>query len=200
MNAYLVVLKPAKVALILFALAVLIAIAAIVGVAQFRNDKEHSVRQTEQQLSAMRDNLKKLSFDLATLQRLAAKYQQLTRLGLVGVADRDGWAQRLEGIYRDTRLPTTLSYTLAPPQAMNPQGDDAQTAYLKNVSHHDLTIEISAIHELELLDFIDKLNNDWRAPYRAETCQIARADTSEPIAGLQIRCTLQLYSIPGKAG
>jgi hypothetical protein len=199
MNAYEVVLKPARGALILFALSVIIAIVVVAGLARYRAAKEQAILQTEQQLNATRDNITKLTSDLDTINRLAEKYRKLTRLGLVGEADRDGWVQRLETLYRDTRLPPTLRYTLAPPQLINPQpvSPDAPSVYLNNVTHHDLALELSGIHDGEFLDFMDKLSADWKAPYRVDTCQISRE--AEVLTGLQIRCTVQLYSLPGKA-
>lgn len=198
MSAYAVVLKPAKVSLILFALSVVIAFAAVVGLARYRTEKEQTILKTEQQLLSTRENIRKLSYDLDSINRLAQKYQQLTRLGLIGEPDRDGWVQRLEAIYRDSRLPPTLRYTLAPPQLLNsqPVPADAPTAYLNNVLHHDLALELSAIHDGEFLDLIARLSTDWRSPYRIETCQITRE--AEVITGLQIRCTVELYSLPGK--
>ena len=198
MSAYAVVLKPAKVSLILFALSVVIAFAAVVGLARYRTEKEQTILKTEQQLLFTRENIRKLSYDLNSINRLAQKYQQLTRLGLIGEPDRDGWVQRLESIYRDSRLPPTLRYTLAPPQLLNPQPvpADAPTAYQNNVLHHDLALELSGIHDGEFLDFIARLNTDWRTPYRVETCQITRE--AEVTTGLQIRCTVELYSLPLK--
>lgn len=201
MNRYAVVLKPAKADLILFVLSVIIAVVAVLGLAKLRSDKELLISQTEQQLNNTRDTIKRLTYDLDSINRLAAKYQQLSRSGFIGTADRDGWVLRLESLYRDTRLPPTLRYTLAPPQLLNPQpvASEAPTAYQNNVSRHDLNLELSGLHEQELIDFIDKLSKDWRAPYRIETCQIARGEASEPIAGLQIKCNLELFSLPEKS-
>lgn len=196
MNAYQVVLKPARRALLLFALSVGIAITVVIGLAQFREKQQQAMMQTEQQLTDTRNEIRKLRYDLDTINRLAENYQRLARLGLVGKPDRDAWVESLKNLYRDTRLPTTLLYTLAPAQLMNiqPVAADDPKAYLNNVLFHDLTLELSAIHDGELLDFMDKLNQDWKAPYRMESCFIARE--AEPSSGLQIRCVLQIYSIP----
>jgi hypothetical protein len=198
MNAYGVVLKPAKVALMLFALSVAAAFIVVFGLARYHTEKQQSILQTEQQLAATRENIRKLTFDLDTINKLAEKYRQLTQLGFIGEPDRDGWVTRLEGIYRDMRLPSTLRYTLAPPQLLNPKAvpDDAPAAYQNNVSHHDLALELSGIHDGEFLDFMAKLGSDWKTPYRMETCQISRE--AEALTGLQIKCTVQLYSLPGK--
>jgi len=199
MNAYSAVIKPARLALILFAVAVVFAFAAVIGMSHYRDHQEQALKQTEQQLVSTRENIKNLTYDLETIHRLTEQYQRLTRLGFVGEPNRDVWVQHLEAFYRDTRLPPTLSYALAPPQLFNPQAipADAPTAYQNNVLRHDLVLELSAINDVEFLDFMDKLKADWNIPYRVETCQISR--DIEPASGLQIRCTLQLYSMPGKA-
>jgi hypothetical protein len=196
MNDYGIVLKPAKLALILFALSMAIALAAVEGLARYRTQKEHAIIQTEQQLAATRENIKALTYNLATINNLAQKYQQISQLGFIGEPDRDGWVQRLETFYRDTHLPPTLRYTLAPPQLLNPQPAAGPLAYQNNVLHHDLNLELSGIHEGEFLDLMEKLSKDWRTPYRVETCQMSRE--VDPMSGLQIKCTLQVYSLPGK--
>lgn len=196
MNAYSVVLKPARVALMLFAASVVFAVVAIVGLAKYRASQEQILTQTGQRLAETRDSIQKLTYDLDSINRLAAQYQRLNRLGFVGKPDRDVWIENLKAIYSDTHLPPTLRYTLAPPQLLNPQPVPAEdtAAHQNNVLHHDLALEISAIHDGEFLDFMDKLGSDWSVPYRVETCQIAR--DSEPSAGLQIRCELRIYSLP----
>lgn len=198
MNAYGVVLKPAKIALMLFALSVTAVFIVVLGLARYHTEKQQSLLQTEQQLAATRENIRKLTFDLDTINKLAVKYRQLTQFGFIGEPDRDGWVARLEAIYRDMRLPPTLRYTLAPPQLLNPQAVpvEAPAAYQNNVSHHDLALELSGIHDGEFLDFMAKLGSDWKTPYRVETCQISRE--AEALTGLQIKCTVQLYSLPGK--
>jgi hypothetical protein len=198
MNAYGVVLKPARFTLILFALSVILAFIVVAGLDRYRIEKEQRILTTEKRLSDTREEIRKLTFDLDSIKKLAAKYKKLSELGFIGEADRDGWVQRLDNLYRDTRLPPTLRYTLAPPQPINPQtlAPDSPSSYQNNVSHHDLALEIAGIHEVELIDFMNKLKSDWKTPYRVETCQIARE--AEVLAGLQIKCTVQVYSLPEK--
>lgn len=200
MNAYAIVLKPARMALTFFALSIVAAFIVVLGLNKYRIQKEQLILQTKQQLAQTRENIRQLTVDLDTINRLAAKYRKLAETGFIGEPDRDGWVQRLESVYRDTRLPPTLRYTLAPPQLINPQPvpADAPAAYLNNVLHHDLALELSGIHEGEMLDFMAQLNTGWRAPYRVDACQIARGEAGEPITGLQIKCTAQLYSLPLK--
>ena len=57
---------------------------------------------------------------------------------------------------------------------------------------HDLDIELSGLHEGEFLAFLEALRAKWQAPFRLEACTMTRET-----AGLTIRCTLRLFSLPG---
>lgn len=186
-------LKPARIALTLFLLSALVSLLTLTGLSQYRERKEISIALTQQKLTATANDINTLTFDLDSIRRLQEKYQRLTRLGFTGEADRDGWVQRLDALYRDTKLPPTLRYTLAPPEYVKPDASD----YLKDVQQHDLNIELSGIHEGEFIAFLDSLSIHWRAPYRVDSCRISRGAET----GLEIKCTLRLYSLQagGKA-
>jgi hypothetical protein len=198
MNAYAVVFKPARAALTLLALSVAIAFIVVIGLARYRTEMELHILKTEQQLTITQENIRKLTFDLDEIHKLTKDYRQLIQLGFIGKPDRDGWVQDMETIYRDTHLPPTLRYTLAPPQLLNTQAvaPDSPMAYRNQVMHHDLNMELSGIHEGEFLELMASLSTYWKAPYRIESCQITRGDISEVLAGLKIKCLLQLYSLP----
>ena len=199
MNAYAVVLKPARAALVLLALSIATALAVVIGTGHYRAQKQMSILQAEKRLASGRAGIVALTSDLDAINRLSAKYKKLVQSGFIGEADRDGWVARLEALYRDTQLPPTLRYTLAPPQLLNMQTlpADAPLAYRNDILHHDLSLELSGIHEGELLDFMDRLDARWMAPFRVESCQMSReADT---ISGLEVKCTIRLFSLPGRS-
>jgi hypothetical protein len=199
MNDYEIVLKPARTSLILFVLSVLFALALVSGLSYLRVKEEQSNKKTERMLSDAREHIVKLTTDLDSIRQLKEKYNRLSRSGFIGEPDRDSWVQQLESIYRDTRLPPSLRYTLSPPQLINQVQDSSADSYLNHIFHHDLKFELSAIHEGEFLSFMEQLRANWRAPYRVDTCQFIREDASQPVAGLKINCTVQLYSLPDKA-
>lgn len=193
------VLKSAKAALFLLALTIVLALIAVIGLAKYHTEKKQTIWQAEQRLASTRENISKLTFDLDTINNLAKKYRRLTQVGFIGEPNRDRWVQGLEAIYRDTHLPPTLRYSLAPAQLFNPQAQPKHipSAYMNNILHHDLALELSGIHDGEFLDFMARLSRDWQTPYRVNSCRITRED--EALAGLQINCTVQLYSLPDKA-
>ncbi len=196
MNDFFLLLKSAKAALILLTASVVVSCLIVAGLHSYRSQRQQHILQVSRQLSSMRDDNNRLRHDLEMTDNLAEKYRQLQQLGFVGEADRSGWIQRLEDIYRDTRLPATLRYALLPPQLINTK--PAPDNYRNNVLQHELTLELSGVNDEEFLDFMAMLASHWQAPYLVQGCQISRE--SEVMPGLQIRCTLELYSLPEKTG
>ena len=192
MNDLFLLLKTAKAALILFTASFFISCLMVACLYHYRAQKQQDILQISRQLSVMRDGNNQLRLDLEMTGRFSEKFLQLQHLGFIGEADRSSWVQRLEDIYRDTHLPATLHYALLPPQLISARPGD----YRNGVLHHDLTLELSGINDEEFLDFMASLAANWQALYLVQGCQISR----ESEAGLQIRCTLQLYSLPEKAG
>ena len=195
MKVYRVVLEPAKGALILFALSVILAFALVAGLARYRGTKEGALTQAEGALQAASSEIQTLTFDLAFIETHLASFNHLTSIGLIGDPDREAWVQGLEAIYNELRLPPTLHYALAPPQSLaeDPTATtDNVPASPTNALRHDLDLELSGIHEEEFLSFIGMLYTDWQTPFRIETCRMER----EPETGLKINCTLRLFSLP----
>ncbi len=192
MNNFFLLLKTAKTALILFAVSLAVSCLLMAGIYSYRAQKQRAILQISRQLSIMRDGNNQLRLDLEMMGRFSEKFRQLQHIGFIGEADRNRWIQRLEDIYRDMHLPATLRYTLLPPQLINAKPGD----YRNGVLLHELTLELSGINDEEFLDFMASLAANWQAPYLVQGCQISRESES----GLQIKCILQLYSLPEKAG
>lgn len=198
MSAYAAVLKPARLALMLFACSTAATLATVIGLHHYRNRSELAIAQAEKKLAETRRTIGAQRTDLDAIARLSARYRSLVQDGFIGEAPRDDWVARLEALYRDTQLPPTLKYTLLPPQPMQTPPVDGPLSYRNGVLQHDLELELSGIHEGEFLDFADRLQTDWQAPYRIETCRMAR--TGNALAGLEIRCTVRLFSLPQNGG
>lgn len=196
MNDFFLLLKTSKAALILFTASLVFSCLLVAGLHSYRAKKQRHILQVSRQLSIMRDDNNQLRLDLEMIDRFAEKYRQLQHLGFIGEADRSGWMQRLEDIYRGTRLPATLRYALMPAQLINAK--PAPGNYRNGVLQHELTLELSGINDEEFLNFMARLAANWQVPYLVQGCQISRESEVKP--GLQIKCTLQLYSLPQKTG
>lgn len=189
------VLEPAKGALIVCALSMMLALVIGIGLAKYHTAKEGLFAQREGGLQGTRSEIETLTTDLASLDAHLTTFTHLSGIGLIGDPERDLWVQNLEAIYNGLGLPPTLRYTLAPPQPLvDPQ--DAASGEIPpaaaNALRHDLAIELSGIHDEEFLGFIKRLRTDWQTPFRIESCQMSR----EAETGLQIKCVLRLFSLP----
>lgn len=189
------VLEPAKGALILCAISMVLAFAGVIGLAHYHKAKETVFVQKEGELQAARSEIQTLNDDLASLEAHLTSFNHLVSIGLIGDPEREAWVQKLEAIHQALDLPPTLRYALAPPRLLFDDQDAAagalppsQTSALR----HDLDIELSGIHEGEFLALLDTLRTDWQTPFRIETCQMRR----DADAGLQVKCTLRLFSLP----
>lgn len=188
-------LRPAKGALSLCALSLTFSFAMAIGLNQYNTAKAQAIARDEVELQGARRKVQTLAADLAVLEAHLESFKQLVDIGLIGDPDRDLWVQKFEAIYQTLDLPPTLRYVLAPPQLHTDIRITAPGAMpLSQIKalRHDLNVELSGIHEGEFLAFIDTLRTDWQTPFRLETCQMKR----QPEAGLQIKCTLRLFSLP----
>ena len=144
------------------------------------------IRKMESRLSAMRAENQRSRLDLEAAEKPDGRYLRFRRF--LGEPDRNEWMQRLEDIYRKTGLPANLRYTLLPGRPVDERPGNHRILY------HELTMEISGMDDLEFLDFMERLSADWQIPYLVEGCQIVREQETD----LEIRCTLQLYSMQGR--
>lgn len=192
MNKYREIFKLSRLALIVFSLSVLACIASVAVVTYFSDRAAGALAQQQAALQALRDEIQTLNSDLESIEANLSGFKHLAKLGLVGEPNREIWVEKLEAIHRQSGLPPTLRYTLNAPVAHTTGAGSPQAGVPTDALDHDLSIEMSGIHEGELLAFTDRLARDWLTPFRIESCDI-NADSER---GLNVNCTLRLFSIP----
>lgn len=196
---YRLLLEPAKGALILFSLSLVLALAMVVWPAHYQKARELALVQSELVLQRTRSEIETFSLDLDLLESHLVAFKHLASIGLVGDPERDLWVQKLEAIYESLDLPPPFRYALASPRIVDSPAVSAvgaAPALPSKALRHDLDIELSDIHDGEFLAFIDKLRTDWQVPFRIESCQMQRQGDM----GMQIKCTLALFSLPVEKG
>lgn len=197
MKDYRLVLGPAKGALILAGVSMAFALVMVFGLSHYYKARAVALEQSEKRLEDARSTTQTLTADLSSLEAHLPTFNHLVDIGLIGDPERDLWVRSLEALYNSLGLPPTLRYVLAPPQPLadNPEVSVGALPPLRTKALlHDLDIELSGLHEGEFLGFIDKLQTNWQAPFRIERCQMMR----ESEAGMQIKCTLRLFSLPSQ--
>ncbi|MBK9237961.1 MAG: hypothetical protein IPO19_19040 [Rhodoferax sp.] len=198
------VLQLAQRSLVVLALAVALGLALFLGSRFFKDRMRDELAQAQQAQSANQASLAQKQTDLANLQAEISRFAVLRQQGLVGKAERETWAEQLVASRQRSGLPDTLTYTLHAPKPIAAQAGSATGAEPAPVADapgeaaasgpqfHDLDIELSNIHEEELLALLQDYQAQAKGRFRVNACALsARTET-----GLSARCTLRFFTLP----
>ena len=129
--------------------------------------------------------------DLKNVATHIKDYQALQRSGLVGSPAREAWVEQLLAARVALRLPDTLTYVLNAPAPFEAvQSDAAESTPVTHLTH-DLSVELSGIHELDLLRLIDRLRDTAGGRFRIQSCQL----TNPGASGMTARCVLRFFTL-----
>lgn len=167
-----------------------------------RDKMQAELSQLQQTESASQANLAEKQTDLNNLQSNINRFTVLRQQGLVGNADRAGWIEQLLASHQRSGLPNTLAYTLQAPKPLAQQGGgaadtavaaaDSAPGALTGPQFYDLDMELSNIHEDELLALLRDYQAQVKGRFRVNACTLSgRTET-----GLSARCTLRFFTLP----
>lgn len=188
------ILRDARRALLALALGAVLACVLIFGSGVALSRLEQASLQAEAALGAQEAERARKTNDLADIQKHLNEFRKLISGGMVGSAEREGWVEQLIATHRGLGLPSTLNYVLQPPRAYaadNPAGDgSAPPAESGGIVAHDLLVELSAVHEADVLNLIESYRREVRGQFRVQECEFA--DPGE--TGLAARCVLRFFT------
>jgi hypothetical protein len=149
-----------------------------------KNQVQTQLTQKQQAESDLQDSLATQRADLASLQSSTGRFSQLRQQGLLGQADREGWAEQLVASSQRVGLPdNALRYTMLPPKALA----DAGAARI-----YDLEFELKNSHEEDLLALLQDYRTHVKGLFRVEACRLENLSDQ----GLLARCTLRFFNLP----
>ncbi|MEM8816434.1 MAG: hypothetical protein AAFX56_02000 [Pseudomonadota bacterium] len=148
--------------------------------------------------AAVQEDYNALVLRRRLVERYHARYRQFHTLGFVGQESRLDWIHALRVATEDLTLPR-LSYAIAPqldviaPVQAVLTGDDIAI----NVSR--LELEMGLVHEVDLLRFIDGLQQSAPGLMRVQACtlewQTEAAARAAVEANLLANCSLEIFSV-----
>ncbi len=148
--------------------------------------------------SAVQEDYNDLVLRRRLVDRYHARYQQFHELGFVGQESRLDWIETLRHATDDLTLPR-LSYAIAPqldvvaPVQSILAGEDIAI----NVSKLDL--EMALVHELDLVRFIDELQQEAPGLIRIPECGLVwQNEPDEPLratTNIQASCAVEIFSV-----
>jgi hypothetical protein len=126
-----------------------------------------------------------------------SRFEALQQKGLVGVAKRDDWVEDLVKAHQRAKLPLTLGYDLLAPRALvaanaAPNAGVASGATIAPVELHELDVSLDSIHEVELIQFLNRYQDEVRGRYRLQSCVLSSPRNS----GLSANCRLYFFNQP----
>ena len=191
------IFKHARRELAILACTCIAAFAIVFGSAYWNAQEKEGLGQVEAQASARQSELNQKQTDLNNIQAHIDKFKALKQKGLVGVADREGWAEQFNTSRQTVGLGgVDLTYTLDPPKVMSdvPASPDDIAAPIDPTAalQHDLQFELRGVHEVELLKLLRDYKANVDGQYRIQSCELNNPSST----GLQAKCTLRFFTLP----
>ena len=179
---------------------VTLAVAAVAAVASVNIE----VSQTEyhEQLIAnqlvMQEDYSALIYRRRLVDRYHRRYQQFSELGFVGMESRLDWIETLREASTELTLPR-VSYVMEPQlRAVAPvqsilAGEDISIHVSK------LELEMGLVHELDLLRFVDELQEKAPGLIKVDSCDLSWQQGEEGKLRAQpnilASCSVEIYSV-----
>lgn len=153
------------------------------AVQTLHTDETESARQTDLQARLSRAG------DATQTQRDDAHYRALLAAGVIGPERRLDWIQRIAQL-KEQRLLVGLHYELAPQHAL--PGALKTMAGGHEFMASTMTLQMSLLHEEDLLGFLDELAVTAPALLRVRHCNVERIVAADAADAAQLRADCRI--------
>lgn len=202
-NDWKAILQDARRALIALGVGLVLACILLFGSDYARQRVAQTRQQADAEFAAQEEIRAQKERDLSDIDKNLPEFRQLISNGLMGSAEREGWIEQLTATHRQLGLPNTLNYILQAPRPyqagnptvndLNPPPDNTGAGLLtagNGILTHDLLIELSAIHEGDVLNLIDHYRRQVKGLFRIQECEFSQPGET----GLSARCVLRFFT------
>lgn len=189
----------ARLALLILGACTLIAGALAFGSGYALARLEQTLAQANNGQAAQETALAEKIRDLADIEKHLPEFRKLIVGGMMGNGEREGWVEQLLASQQGLGLPSTLKYTLSPPRAYTANDDapesgapaaDAPPPPGGGIMTHDLLIELSDVHEADVLNLLEAYRRDVKGQFRLQALELSLAGEN----GLAVRCVLRFFT------
>ena len=126
------------------------------------------------------------------------RYEQFSALGFVGMESRLDWIEALRASSRELTLPH-VSYVIQPQLTAISPVESVLTSDDISVHVSNLNLEMSLVHELDLLRYIDELQRVAPGLIKVDACELAwQPDNSARLApqvNILANCAVKIFSV-----
>ncbi len=124
------------------------------------------------------------------LQGYYHQYQNLVEQNVIGQERRLDWIETIEKIRNQLNI-FSVKYKLEPQETLNLENNSTSNSF--DLHRSNMTLDISLLHEGQLLNFFDALSEQAKGMYLLESCTLTRNDLVRQlrfVPNLQAECTL----------
>ncbi|MEI6760270.1 MAG: hypothetical protein WCO22_07430 [Betaproteobacteria bacterium] len=191
------ILRQSKKALAVLGASATLGLASYFALAAFLQKDQTELASVQSERAASETDLTAKQAELAMFKSNFSRFEALQQKGLVGVAKRDDWVEDLVKAHQRAKLPLTLGYDLLAPRALvaanaAPNAGVASGATIAPVELHELDVSLDSIHEVELIQFLNRYQDEVRGRYRLQSCVLSSPRNS----GLSANCRLYFFNQP----
>jgi hypothetical protein len=191
------ILRQSKTALAVLGGTALLGLASYFALAAFLQKDQTELASVQSEKAASETDLTAKQAELAMFKSNFSRFEALQQKGLVGAAKRDDWVEDLVRAHQRAKLPLTLGYDLLAPRAVvaanaAPNAGVASGATIAPVELHELDVSLDSIHEVELVQFLNRYQDEVRGRYRLQSCVLSSPRNS----GLSANCRLYFFNLP----
>ncbi|HSD60484.1 MAG TPA: hypothetical protein VLC55_06475 [Burkholderiales bacterium] len=172
-------LKRLRGALLLLVVVASAGAAAVYASLNYVQAQRAATRAAEQQAADARKRVMFVRHEKEDLLRYYPKYQSLMERGVVGSDRRLDWVEAVEALGKRHGL-FSLKYTMGAQKPLDaPAAAPARAGF--DVSVSPMTLEVTALHEGQLLDFLDSLRQEIKGLGMLERCALARTGSGREL-------------------
>lgn len=173
--------------LLAFATAVLFSLAVLDGSGGYTENAQQRLREAQNALNGARSQLNSAREDKENMAVYADQYGKLLEQGVIGDDRRLDWMEGLEDLRRQGAV-TDFRYTIAPQTSYTatPPIDSGNF----DIRYSEMKLQFGLLHEGQLLDFFDLLNQRIKGRYQLAGCTLHRGSDGEVNSvNLSAECT-----------
>ncbi len=175
---------------LLLALALLIA-AGFLGYWSHHRAQQAKVGRdiAENHLQQIDTRLRQVRIEEQEIKERTVLFQQLEKSGITGEEKRLEWIELLRDLHRQLRLPG-MSYEFGP---QLPLELVSGAAYAYQSSHQH--IQLRLLHEEDLLNFLQQLQQRAKAMVLVRSCRLSRSDVNAAQVQLTADCDIEWITL-----
>lgn len=152
--------------------------------AEVQQQSLQSLKLAQRQLNDARSKFQTAQSDQENMAAYQMEYDALVAQKVIGSEQRLDWIEGLERLRQQNLLPD-LKYSIAPQQNYTPT--PALNSGNFSLSLSPMSLEMSVLHEVQLLDFLTAMGNQMSGWFLLDSCHLERIGENGP-ATLKADC------------